>query len=177
MPLEPNVSLAQCSLITSGSLERLVAVVADAEVSGESGISGAEGGKSEEVVEEDDIGGGDICGGRVRSYDFCRLTFRSLAGRSLNGCSLTGCSLTRCSLTRCSLTGCSLTGRSLGGRSLSGRSLTGRSLTGLGGLARWLVGESFGRSVMPSNRAANRPSCIESKVLKPATRPTRSEEV
>lgn len=172
MPLEPNVSLAQCSLITSGSLERLVAVVADAEVSGESGISGTEGGKSEEVVEEDDIGGGDICGGRVRSYDLCRRAFRSLAGRSLTGCSLTGCSLTGCSLT-----GNSLTGRSLSGRSLSGRSLTGRSLTGLGGLARWPVGESFGRSVMPSNRAANRASCIESKVLKPATRPTRSEEV
>lgn len=177
MPLEPNVSLAQCSWITSGSLEWLVPVVADAEVSGESGISGTEGGKSDDVVEEDDIGGGDICGGRVRSYDLCRRAFRSLAGRSLTGCSLTGCSLCVCSLTGCSLTGCSLTGRSLSGRSLAGRSLTGRSLTGLGGLARLPVGESFGRSVMPSKRAANRPSCMESKVLKPLTRPTRSEEV
>lgn len=177
MPLEPNVSLAQCSWITSGSLEWLVPVVADAEVSGESGISGTEGGKSDDVVEEDDIGGGDICGGRVRSYDLCRRAFRSLAGRSLTGCSLTVCSLSVCSLTGCSLTGCSLTGRSLSRRSLAGRSLTGRSLTGLGGLARLPVGESFGRSIMPSKRAANRPSCMESKVLKPLTRPTRSEEV
>lgn len=94
VPLDPNVSFAQCSLITSGLLELLVAVVADVEVSGESGISGTDGGKSEEVAEEGDIGGGDICGGRVRSYDLRRRAFRSLTGRSLSGRSLGGRSLT-----------------------------------------------------------------------------------
>ena len=99
MLLEPNVSLAQCSLIISGSVELLVFVVADAEVSGESGISSTDGGKSEEVVEEGDIGGGDICGGRVRSYDLCLRGFRSIAGWSLTGRSLAGRSLAGWSLT------------------------------------------------------------------------------
>ena len=108
---DPNVSLAQCSLIISGLVEWLVVVVADVEVSGESGISGTEGGRSEEVAEEGDIGGGDKCGGRVRSYDLRRRAFRSVTGRSLCGGPRTG-------------------------RSLTGRSLAGGSHTGLGVLAR-----------------------------------------
>jgi hypothetical protein len=134
--LDPNVSLAQCSLIISGLVEWLVVVVADVEVSGESGISGTDGGKSEEVADEGDIGGGDKCGGRVRSYDLRRRVFRSLTGRSLCGRSHRGRSLTGGSLTGCSLTGCSLTGCSLTGCSLTGCSLSGGSHTGLGVLAR-----------------------------------------